>query len=353
MDSVKVVNDAVHGMMELPGYVRAAMMTSLFQRLRRVKQVGNLHYPWPGATHTRYAHSCGTAYLALKYAQHLQMDADRTRVFVLASLLHDIAHGPFSHTFELASREFDHDTFRFRLLCEDPELQLLLRDDLAAIFRVWRGEDRVLHTLLAGVAGVDRMDYLLRDLYHTRPQMGLDASCVQSIILHTRVDWDRQVVQYTTDGCRFISHLLYMRSYLYREVYSHRKAMAADYAIQQAFAAGLWQHIAPLLTPTQFVKLDDATITAAAYDERVPGEARRWLRKALNEQQLPVLVDVPDGAPAPGDVILDKAAFAPSACSLDTVSTVRHEHIALYFKDVPCVHVHRRPLSTLANMVHL
>lgn len=292
----KLINDPVHGMVNLPGYVRKVLNTSLMQRLRNVKQVGNLHFAWPSAVHTRYAHSCGTAHLALEYSRQLGFTPEMETTFVLASLMHDIGHGPFSHTFEAACDWFDHDRFRFELLLhEDVQQALPSPEEADRIKEVWLGEKsappkvRVMHTLLAGVAGVDRMDYLLRDLYHTRPQKTLDASCVQSIIFNTSVDYERGVVIYTPKGCRYISHLLDMRSYLYQEVYTHPKALASDYLIEQAFKHGAASHIKDLLRPDKFPQLTDATLFGLAWDDRASARVRSFLQRSLNEHKLPTV----------------------------------------------------------------
>lgn len=283
-NSMKVINDCIYGMVAVPPYAEAVMATPLFQRLGRVKQLGCLHLVWPSAVHTRMEHSIGTMHLAIEYARLLDMADRDARAFVLASLLHDIAHGPFSHTFEkVAGAHFDHDVFRHRLL-HDVGLDADMREGVAA---VWSGDARgpwrnavVLHQLLAGTAGVDRMDYLVRDSYHTTPQCRLDKTCVQSIMLHTRVQWDAQQVRYTAKGSKFICHLLEARQYMYREVYLHPRAMAGEKLLVRAFQEGLLREILPYLTPSLFERVDDAWVTSRAWNDGAPYAAtlRKYLR---------------------------------------------------------------------------
>lgn len=272
---MKLVNDPVHGMVRVPEYAQAVVATPLFQRLGRVKQLGCLHLVWPSAVNTRLEHSIGTMHLAVEYARLLDMAPCDARVFVLASLLHDIGHGPFSHTFERAAGPvFDHDAFRFRLLAEAPDLVAAMdahtREGIAA---VWRGQATdqwpaapVLHELLAGTAGVDRMDYLVRDSYHTTPQSRLDRTCVQAIMHHTAVDWRGGRVVYSAKGSQYVCNLLEGREYMYREVYMHPKARAADHLLIAAFGAGLMEAAQPLLTPDAFERVDDAWVTVRAWD---------------------------------------------------------------------------------------
>src|SRR5579872_7523187 len=87
--------------------LKRVMDTKVFQRLRRITQLGLASYVFPGATHTRFSHSLGAAFLARTVMLHLQetesLDDIPTSTFnsvILAALLHDIGHGPFSHSFE-------------------------------------------------------------------------------------------------------------------------------------------------------------------------------------------------------------------------------------------------------------
>ncbi|CAK0814509.1 unnamed protein product, partial [Prorocentrum cordatum] len=94
-------NDPVHGLMHLPAIVKAVVDTNIFQRMRQIKQLGICHYVYPGAVHTRFFHSIGTAFLALliKGLRHRQPElgvTDREAVCVLlAALCHD-SGGPKS-----------------------------------------------------------------------------------------------------------------------------------------------------------------------------------------------------------------------------------------------------------------
>lgn len=303
---MKSVNDCIYGMVVVPPWAVAVMATPLFQRLGRVKQLGCLHLVWPSAVHTRMEHSIGTMFLATEYARLLDMPDRDARAFVLASLLHDIAHGPFSHTFEkVAGAHFDHDVFRHCLL-HDVALDADMREGVAA---VWRGTSTaawpnaaVLHQLLAGTAGVDRMDYLLRDSYHTTPQCRLDKTCVQSIMLHTRVDWDTQQVRYTAKGSKFICHLLEARRYMYREVYWHPRALAGEELVVRAFQEGLLREILPYLAPSLFERVDDAWVTSRAWKDNAPYAAT--LRKYLRGDVAPRTASPPRTGPPCTDSVV-------------------------------------------------
>lgn len=107
----KVINDSIHGHIQFPPVAVAIIDTSQFQRLRFLKQVGNCHFVYPTATHTRFQHSLGVGYLAFKFAEELRkqnptlVDEKDVLCVMLAGLCHDLGHGPYSHLWEAFVRE--------------------------------------------------------------------------------------------------------------------------------------------------------------------------------------------------------------------------------------------------------
>lgn len=295
---MKLINDCVHGIVRVPPYAEKVINTGIFQRLGRIKQLGCVDKVWPSAVHTRLEHSIGTMHLALQYSDILKFDEKTKRVFALASLLHDIGHGPFSHTFERAiqgtpsgSLFKNHDHYRVALLMGNEELrQVIDHETRCAIRDVWQssmellGESDVhpfvLEQLLAGEAGVDRMDYLVRDSYHTSPHRRLDRTCIQAIMYHTEING--VTVAYTDKGKRYLNHLLDERDYLYREVYWHRKALAAEKLLFQAFCSGLEEEVRPLLSVDLYERLDEGMVLQCAWHRGNYAEPlRRFLRNEL------------------------------------------------------------------------
>jgi len=291
------INDQVYGMIDIPPYAMRVVATAQFQRLHRVRQLGNLIRAWPSAVHTRFSHSIGTMHLAEDIGRRLEFTPKESQVFVLAALLHDIGHGPYSHAFETAiegnecmAREFKtHDDYRCRLLVEDAELSAAVTPHRDAIISIWN--DRIegdpelpinmihiLHALIAGCAGVDRLDYILRDMTWTTPQRRIDRTCIQSIIRETKIDRDRGVVVYTADGHHFIKQLLAEREYLYREVYSHARAVSADRMLAEAMREGLADKVCPLVASVdRFIQLDDTFVVQQAFNPELPERARAVL----------------------------------------------------------------------------
>ena len=108
MPSPKIIFDNVHGNIKLTDVEREIIDTNIFQRLRRVSQLALAEYVFPGATHSRFAHSLGTMYTITEMFDSLKEnvghrieipDGDR-QVISLVGLLHDLGHLPFSHVFE-------------------------------------------------------------------------------------------------------------------------------------------------------------------------------------------------------------------------------------------------------------
>ncbi|XP_070501576.1 deoxynucleoside triphosphate triphosphohydrolase SAMHD1 homolog [Chironomus tepperi] len=108
------IKDDIHGEIVLPNYIQEVITTKEFERLRNIRQLGVSFYHFENANHTRYDHSIGTAYLCIKILDILERNSDikiddnHKKCVVLAGLLHDLGHGPFSHLWENVVREGNH-----------------------------------------------------------------------------------------------------------------------------------------------------------------------------------------------------------------------------------------------------
>lgn len=294
----QLISDCIHGMMPIPEYAQRVVKHPLFKRLGRIRQLGTLHHAWPTATHTRLEHSLGTMHLAEKYSQYLGFRPELRRAFGLAALLHDIGHGPFSHVFEKAvagtpsgDRFINHDRWRIRLICDNTTVTRAIAENeidvfptprqnritTADIIAIWNdnpsqayhlesNEVHIAYALLAGVAGVDRMDYLLRDSYHTNPQHRITPSAIQAIMYHTTINMITGTVTYTPKGEHYVGLLLEARAYMHREVYAHHRAIEADLAITRAFQSGLETRSGKITNVCDFERLTDGWVEEQAFD---------------------------------------------------------------------------------------
>ncbi|XP_035994532.1 deoxynucleoside triphosphate triphosphohydrolase SAMHD1-like isoform X1 [Fundulus heteroclitus] len=107
MSDYKVFNDPIHGLVELHPLLVKIIDTPQFQRLRNIKQLGGTSYVYPGATHSRFEHSIGVAYLAGELVQALMENQQELKITLaeklcvqIAGLCHDLGHGPFSHLYD-------------------------------------------------------------------------------------------------------------------------------------------------------------------------------------------------------------------------------------------------------------
>jgi len=195
------VRDPIHGLIVFDEKSPVDMLawdllqTPEFQRLRRIRQLGVSELVFPGATHTRFAHSIGVYHNARKLMRVVRQavgsdfDKERAAVVLLAALLHDLGHGPFSHAFEGARetiaerRGIDtiekHEKFTAKLiLAEDGGIRPLLdridgglADKIAGLIAADDPAD-IYHAVVSSSFDADRLDYLVRDRYMTGTQAG-------------------------------------------------------------------------------------------------------------------------------------------------------------------------------------
>lgn len=200
-----IITDPIHQVMNYGSdektreAIKKVLQSKCFQRLRRISQLGMASFVFPGATHTRFSHSLGVACLARDVLSHLiEREEDKRqeiklqrRNVILAALLHDIGHGPFSHSFErvLLGQPFadepplHEDWTRVILTHPDSELVHKLQNspldidlnDIASIFSSTPGESKIplyLQQVVSSQLDADRLDYLVRDAHFSGVEIG-------------------------------------------------------------------------------------------------------------------------------------------------------------------------------------
>jgi len=182
---IKYVRDPVHGYIGMTEVEKRVIDTLPVQRLRDIKQLSVGHITYPGADHSRFSHALGAMHLAGQIAENLRrstsMTDDEWQMARLSGLLHDIGHGPFSHSYEeilVKHRGLNHEQMG-REVIEKSELADILKTcgfDPAELTKLTFGKPergkRYLHQIIASQVDADKMDFLLRDSYFTGVEYG-------------------------------------------------------------------------------------------------------------------------------------------------------------------------------------
>lgn len=236
-----MLHDPVHGLLTLSGPEKGLVASPFVQRLRRVTQLGVTSEVFPGATHTRFSHSLGTMYVAGLYAAHLFPGNSKMMTTCrVAGLLHDVGHGPFSHTWDRVvyskiwpTAEKGHDEQRIHIVLEGSVGKLIEACGITVmdVVDAWRTDP--LRSVLQGEMGADRLDYVRRDAHfvlgHEKSVelevMGRDE--MMAVIRDGRIDGDALVFGEETRDVRS-RFLLLREEVLYGTVYSHAAVVKKD-----------------------------------------------------------------------------------------------------------------------------
>lgn len=226
----KIINDPVYGFISLPKDIIFDLIEHPFyQRLRRIKQLGMSHLVYPGALHTRFHHAIGATHLmtkaihALRY-KGIEITEEEETAVLIAILLHDIGHGPFSHTLERdIVKNVSHEEISLlfmKRLSEEFEGKL---DMAIAIFED-KHDKPFLHQLVSSQLDMDRMDYLNRDSFYTGVSEGVIGS--DRIIAMLDVADNQLVVE--QKGVYSIEKFLVARRLMYWQVYMHKTVVSSE-----------------------------------------------------------------------------------------------------------------------------
>ena len=235
----KVFKDPIHSFVRVTDtLIWHLIQTPEFQRLRRIKQLGGTHIVYPTAEHSRFSHSLGVYYIARRMVdilrkQGIKLDEEDRLLILCAALLHDVGHGPFSHSFELVLG-IDHEDFTRRVLLEDTQIQRLLENYQAGfakkvsdvIEKIY--PNYLIVSLISSEIDADRLDYLLRDSYFTGTPYGeID---LERILRTMRVVNGR--IAFKHSGMHAIEDYLLSRYQMYWQVYLHDCSLSFNFIIQ-------------------------------------------------------------------------------------------------------------------------
>ncbi|MDR1171854.1 MAG: HD domain-containing protein, partial [Bacteroidales bacterium] len=216
----KIVNDPVYGFINIPFPILYDLMEHpYFQRLRRIKQLGLTSLVYPGANHTRFQHALGAMHLmeeaiATLRSKGLDISGEEAEASLAAILLHDIGHGPYSHTLErTVVADVSHEALSLLFM---QELNREFGGRLDAAIAIFRKQypKKFLCQLVSSQLDMDRLDYLRRDSFFTGVTEGIIGS--DRIIKMLHVAGDELVVE--AKGIYSIEKFLLARRLMYWQV---------------------------------------------------------------------------------------------------------------------------------------
>lgn len=258
MDRYKIVKDPVHGYIKIYHHELPIIDSYAFQRLRRIKQLSTVDIVYPGAVHTRFLHSLGTAHIAETMVRELlrklrlkQSDINRYVVLLrLIALLHDVGHGPFSHLFEdyiLLPRRVTHEDMGALIVLGIDDVYSKLDSILTPYgyssshiaealksrsISEWpftssitsEASEKAFHSIIKGAFSADILDYLLRDSYYTGAGYG-DNVDWNRLSYYLYISNDKLILDYR--ALDVFEQMIIARLHMFSTVYYHKTVRAA------------------------------------------------------------------------------------------------------------------------------
>jgi len=229
-NKLKIFNDPIYGFITIPNsLIFDIIQHKYFQRLRRISQMGLSYLVYPGAHHTRFHHALGCMHLMQKAVNVLRfkgvaISSDEEDGLLIAILLHDIGHGPFSHAMEHSIvNDVSHEEISLRFM---EELNSEFNGSLTLAISIFKGEypRQFMCELISSQLDMDRADYLKRDSFYTGVAEGNINS--ERLITMLNVVDDQLVVE--EKGILSVEKFLIARRFMYWQVYMHKTGVVAE-----------------------------------------------------------------------------------------------------------------------------
>ena len=304
LNEPRVLRDPVHGYIHITSPVIWRLLdTPEFQRLRRIRQLGGVFQVYHTAEHSRFSHSLGVYEIVRRMTEEVpdiggSLSRQEKLVVLCAALLHDVGHGPYSHSFERLSH-CSHEQMTMRLILEDTDIHTVLAEAdpslPAQVAAVIQGTcpNPLLCDLISSQLDADRMDYLLRDAYETGTSYG--TFDLERILRCLRVKNGRLCIK--ESGMHSVEDYIMARYHMYWQVYLHPVARAYEVMLQLFFdrysevrsqlKIDLLENVFHLSELTCFLELDDCRLVtglqqASVSDDRILADlAERLLNRRL------------------------------------------------------------------------
>lgn len=246
------IRDAIHKNINISEpIIQSLIACKEFQRLRWISQLGGAQIAFPGATHTRYSHSLGVYHILNRVLSEVEgcsllSEVEKNNIKI-AGLLHDLGHGPFSHTFEKIinlnvnkSQIFSHEDYTCAIISDNStEINMILKQfniNIAAIVGIiqkdYKNYPKYQIQLVSSQLDCDRIDYLMRDGYFT----GVDYVSIdlEWIIANMIIDIKYGVI-FADKAIAAIENYLITRFHMYSQVYHHKWGILFDINLQKLF----------------------------------------------------------------------------------------------------------------------
>lgn len=241
LEKQQVYKDPLYGYIHVDYVlIKQLINSTLFQRLRRIRQLSGVQMVFHGAEHSRFSHSLGVYEIANRFLTvpdiNKALNERQQLVFLSAALLHDIGHGAYSHAFEDIFH-VNHEEIGARLVCENHELRTILdtidhefASDVASVLRKEK-KFPLIEQLISSQLDTDRLDYLERDAYFTGAAYG-------------HIDLDRLIrvlyikngqVVFKISGIHAIENYLISRYHMYWQVYYHPVSRAYEVVLEKIY----------------------------------------------------------------------------------------------------------------------
>lgn len=273
IENHKIVRDPIHGDIKITGILVDLLRTPEVQRLHNIKQLGFAHLVFPGAHHTRFEHSLGSFMIASQIADILSLNDMDKKLITCAAQLHDIGHGPFSHTLEsilLERFDVDHVDLTVKLILgqydildakeqkysSTPNVPEILDKhqvkgkDIVNIIQGKPLKKSYLSQMLNSTIDVDQLDYLMRDAYYTGVAYGMIdlQRLLQTIMIH------KANLTIMRKGVNVVENILMARALMYSSVYFHKTVRIPELMLSKALEE------IPDAEPFEFYRMTDAEI---------------------------------------------------------------------------------------------
>ena len=230
INKLKIFNDPIYGFISIPNeLIYDLIQHPYFQRLRRISQMGLSYLVYPGANHTRFHHALGCMHLMQKAVETLRfkgvaISGDEECALLIAILLHDIGHGPFSHAMEKSIVEnVNHEAISLLFM---NQLNDEFEGRLSLAIQVFKGEyhRKFMLQLISSQLDMDRMDYLKRDSFYT----GVAEGNVNSERLIQMMNVVDDVLVIEEKGIYSVEKFLLSRRLMYWQAYLHKTSLVAE-----------------------------------------------------------------------------------------------------------------------------